>query len=294
MFDALQSRQIAPPRLHVFKAEDGAQLVGRLYRPEGRPFAAVVLNGATGVPQEYYRAFAEWLAAEQGLACLTYDYRDTGRSATGPVRHAKARMSDWGVSDANAARRKLRTLFPETPIWVLGHSLGAMTVPMQADTDDIARVVGVAGGPVHYSDHPWPYRAIALMFWFGLGPALTSVMGYLPGRAAGFGADLPGPAYWQWRRWCTSPDFFASDFGDLLPVPDWRGTAPVRLISLADDDLIPRHCVERLGALYDRRNVTHTTLDPAQYGLRKVGHLGLFSRRNKALWPLVFGAGVRA
>ncbi len=60
-----------------------AMLSARLYRPVADPRRAVVLNSATGVPREYYQHFARWLAEVQGMACLTYDYRDFGHSLAG-------------------------------------------------------------------------------------------------------------------------------------------------------------------------------------------------------------------
>ena len=84
MFDSSPISSAVTERSLMFKSQDGAELVGRLYRPEGVVAAAAVLNSATGVPQGYYRHFARWLAAEDGIACLTYDYRDVGRSHSGP------------------------------------------------------------------------------------------------------------------------------------------------------------------------------------------------------------------
>ena len=72
MFDESPVQRPITERLRLFKTPDGAELVGRLYAPE-RPWAAAVLNGATGVPQGFYTHFARWLAAERGVACLTYD-----------------------------------------------------------------------------------------------------------------------------------------------------------------------------------------------------------------------------
>ena len=83
-------------------ASDGARLAGRLVRPAGMPRAAVVLHAATGVPARFYRRFADWLAAERDIVCLTYDYRDFG--ASGDPRGSPATMTDWGVRDQQAAR----------------------------------------------------------------------------------------------------------------------------------------------------------------------------------------------
>ena len=74
---------------------NGAELSGTLYRPDGEVTAALVIHPAVGVPQHLYNAFCDWAAA-LGRLCLTYDYRDVGASATGPLRASKADFVDWG------------------------------------------------------------------------------------------------------------------------------------------------------------------------------------------------------
>ncbi|MEO0937766.1 MAG: alpha/beta fold hydrolase [Pseudomonadota bacterium] len=278
----------APDRVRketlLFKTPDGAELVGTLYAPARRPFAAVVLNAATGVPQRYYRHFARWLAEERGLACLTYDYRDTGKSLRGPMRAARADMVDWGLTDQLAARRKLAHLFPDAKLWIIGHSLGAMLTPNHRDLRGVARVIGVASGIMHHNDHPWPYRALALTFWFCLGPLATLAVGFLPGRALRFGEDLPASAYWQWRRWCTSRDFYAADVAaGRLPAPEWPHDIPVRVVAFSDDDTVPPLCASRLGQAFGGVEPVVIEPEPGQ----SIGHLSVFARRNRALWPEV-------
>ncbi|MEL6464692.1 MAG: alpha/beta fold hydrolase [Pseudomonadota bacterium] len=284
MFDAASVQRDVTERSLAFKAEDGAELVGRLYRPDRRPFAAVVINSATGVPQHVYTHFARWLAAERGLAVLTYDYRGMGRSCAGPMRKMQADMTDWGIRDQVAARRAMRREVPGAPLWIVGHSLGAMLLPNQPEMEDVVRVIGVASGMVHHSDHPWPYRAVALNFWFTLGPLATMLCGYLPGKRLRFGEDLPAGVFWQWRKWCTSRDFYDDDLGPRLPAPDWQSDAAVRLFAFTDDDLIPPAQVGRLARLF---GVDPVVIDPKEYGLESVGHLGAFSRKNKAVWPVL-------
>ena len=139
MFD--DGKKQVKERAMVFKSADGAELVGQLFEPAHAPFAAVVLNGATAVPQSYYAHFARWLASERGMACLTFDYRDVGRSWSGPLAQSKADMIDWGTSDHLAARQALARAIPDTPIWIIGHSLGAMMLPNQRDFEGVSRVM---------------------------------------------------------------------------------------------------------------------------------------------------------
>ena len=284
MLDASPGAGVTEERLRI--AAEGCDLAGVLFRPAGAPRAAVVINGATGVPQSYYAHFARWLAAEQGVACLTFDYRDFGASATGAMRESAATMSQWALLDQPAARAAMRAQVPGVPIWVIGHSLGGMMVPLQDGIEDVTRMICVASGLVHHSQHPWPYQGLARLFWFGHAPLLTRLMGYLPGRLTGFGEDLPSPVYWEWRRWCTSPESYLPEVGVGLPPAQWaRSGAPVDLIALSDDSVIPPACVARLEPVYAGGQVRKRVLDPADFGLKRVGHLGIFARRNSALWP---------
>ncbi|MGB3553473.1 MAG: alpha/beta fold hydrolase, partial [Jannaschia sp.] len=202
-----------PAEENVRIASDMATLAGTLFPPIGSPRAAVILHGATGVPARFYAHFARWLAATRDIACLTYDYRDFG--ASGSARGSRATMTDWGIHDQQAARDWLCARLPQVPLWVIGHSLGGMMLPYQTGLAGIARVVTVASGAVHVSDHPWPYRAFARAFW-SLG-APTRALGYMPGRALRIGHDIPAGVYFQWRRWCLSRAFHGAD--PDLPAP---------------------------------------------------------------------------
>lgn len=268
-----------------------AKLSGTLHHTARPPKAVVVLHGATGVPHGYYRHFADWLAREKGIACLTYDYRDFGASARGSARASKATMADWGVHDQYAARQAAARMLPDVPIWVVGHSLGGFMLPFQPEPEQIARVIAVASGPVHTSDHPWPYQALARVFWFLYGPVLTTVLGYLPGRAIGLGANLPAGVYWQWRRWCTTCGFTASDFGRALPMPDFNAvTAPVTFVAMDDDQLVPPQAVWRLMPYYAQAPKRQVMVRAAEHGLGKIGHIGFFRRQNRAVWETVLAA----
>ena len=267
-----------------------AQLSGTLFLPTSAPRAALVLNGATGVPQSYYRHFARWLAAAQGIACLTFDYTDMAVSARGHVRDSSVTMLDWMLVDQPAARAEMRRRVPNAPLWVLGHSLGALMMPMQDGIADVKRMIVVASGYAHHSDHPWPYQALARMFWFGHAPLATRILGYLPGKHLGFGADLPAGVYWQWRRWYTKRDFFWPEVGGDVPHPDWsRSGAPVRLVALEDDVMMPPHCVWRLEQAYGAEACTRVTLSPEQFGLKKIGHIGALAQASAPAWPSLLG-----
>lgn len=267
----------------------GQKLEGRLFRPVRAPRAVAVLNAATAVRQRFYRPFAEWLARD-GVACLTYDYRDFGASARGPVRSSTATMLDWGIHDAQAARDAARSHFPDTPLWVIGHSLGALFGSYQTDLDQIDRMIGVASGFVHVSEHPWPYQALARFFWFGGGPISTKLAGYLPGKMLGFGQDLPADVYWQWRALCTRRDFASTQVWRGLPPEDLSGfKGNLRMVAVADDVMVPPRAVWRVMEHHREASKSQQTLYPSNYGLRKIGHIGVFDPANAVCWKDIVG-----
>jgi predicted alpha/beta hydrolase len=246
----------------------------------------VVLHGATGVPAGYYRAFTDWLAAERDLAVLTYDYRDFGASARGPVSRSRATMIDWGLRDQAAALATLGDLVPGTPRWVIGHSLGGLWLAFHPGMKGVERVVTVGAGLGHVSDHPLGFRLKARAFWHGPVPVLSRWLGHAPGRWLGFGADLPLGVYQDWRRWCLTPGLHLSDVGRRLPAPDARlVTARMRLVAVADDAWVPPAAVWRLMALHPEAEKRQLVLRPAAFGLAKIGHLGTFHRSNSVVWP---------
>jgi predicted alpha/beta hydrolase len=275
---------LAPRDPEPVRIDGPAPLVGTLWHPPGAPRAAVTINGATGVPARFYAAFARWLAETRGVAVLTWDYRGFG--ASGDPRRSAATMTDWGRDDPQAVRAWMRARFPGLSLRVIGHSLGGNTLPFQSGLDEIDRVVAVAAGPAHVLDHPWPYRALALAFWFGHVPALVAALGHVPGRLSGFGADLPRGVYWQWRRWCLARSF--ADADPALGRPDGGAlTAPVTLIGVADDPVIPPANVRRLAEAFPNAPVTFRLLTPADHGLPAIGHLAAFAKASRAVWPVI-------
>ena len=270
----------------VFMIEDHHWLTGE-WIEAGRPVAAAVIHPAIGVLASYYRAFATWLAREHNVTVLIYDYRDMGLSAGVPIRDSKATMADWGVQDQSAALDHVAHRFPNLPIWTIGHWLGGLCLAFQRQANRVTRHIAIASGPSHWTTHPWWYMPIAAFFWFVAGPITTALLGYLPDKILGVGASLPAGVFWQWRRWCITRGFHRCDWGTAMPNPDPASvTAEINLIGISDDALIPPARVKRLARFYPSAAIHYKTLKPEAAGLKKIGHIGFFARRNQAAWPL--------
>ncbi len=279
---------IEPSQLTI--KSEGADLIGTYYAPGGRALANLVLHGATGVPQRYYSAFANW-AASRGVGVLTYDYRDFGASQTRPVKQSRATFADWAIHDQAAAEKAIMRIAPQGPIWLLGHSLGGLTFAFRKHASRVERITTIGAGFAHVGDHPWSYRPLAIAFWYGPGPLSAKLAGYLPGKLLLLGADLPAGVYWQWRKWCTSRSFFNDDIGRSLPEPDFCMPGPeFRMLTMDDDVVVPPSAVLRYRGAFPEGRAAFRILKREEFNLPSLKHIEVMSRRAQAAWPAILGA----
>ena len=271
-----------------FTTRDEVSLTGRIYEHEN-PVGVTVIHGATGVPHKYYEPFAQWLVEHRAHHVLIYAYRDTYRPTPEQLRKSNTMMSDWGLKDQLAANDFMLSRFPELPLHTVGHSLGGFCLPFHDNADRIVTHTAVNSGLAYWRSHPPHYLPMVILFWFILGPLMTRILGYLPGFLLGMKDGIPANVFWQWRRWCTNPDFHAKDWGKTLPEPDLnRFAGKLRLVSSSDDLMIPTSRVLALSRFFPAASSTETVeLKPGDFGLKSIGHIQLFSRNCSSAWPAV-------
>ncbi|MDZ4334339.1 MAG: alpha/beta fold hydrolase, partial [Pseudomonas sp.] len=124
---AILSESVALPAL------DDYPLTATLYHaPE--PVAQLVIAGATGVPQGFYRRFAEY-AAQRGYSTLTLDYRGIGQSKPASLRGFAMDYLDWAHLDLAAAVDQHR--HPQRPLYMVGHSFGGHAFGLLPNHDQV-------------------------------------------------------------------------------------------------------------------------------------------------------------
>ncbi|MBO6816142.1 MAG: alpha/beta fold hydrolase [Rhizobiaceae bacterium] len=269
------------------KTADGGCIKGEIHLHQA-PAATVVVHGATGVPMGYYRKFAAWLGNHHQCHVLIYAYRDSDLKAPQKLRASRVSMSDWGVDDQTAALEYMLGNYPHLPLHTIGHSLGGMCLPFHEQANRVATHTAVNAGPAYWKDHPLWFMPQVIMFWFLLGPLATRLFGYFPGKLIGLKSDLPANVYWQWRRWCTNPSFYEVDWGKKINRPEpGRIAVPVHLVSTSDDHMIPPFKVQQLARYFPDALTSYTCIEPTYLGLKEVGHIGIFSSRNRDIWPIL-------
>ncbi|NBX21262.1 MAG: alpha/beta fold hydrolase, partial [Betaproteobacteria bacterium] len=109
------------PESLTLTTRDGYALQALRYTATGPLRGHLVVAGATGVPQLFYKNFALF-AAQQGYTTLTVDYRGIGFSKPADLRGFQMDYLDWAFHDVAAA---VDAMADDTvPLFMVGHSFG--------------------------------------------------------------------------------------------------------------------------------------------------------------------------
>jgi predicted alpha/beta hydrolase len=263
-------------------AADGYPIMATLYpgSPVGK--ARLLVAGATGVPQAFYRRFAEHASAK-GFTTMTLDYRGIGLSRPASLRGFRMDYRDWARLDLAAAVEALHDR--DQALYMVGHSYGGHAFGLLPNHARVAAFYTFATGAGWHGWMPPRERARVWLMWNVIGPVLTRATGYLPWSRLGMGEDLPIDVYRQWKRWCRYPDYF---FGDASVQESLAGFAQVRTPIMAanalDDLWAPPRSRDAFMAGYRHAPLTTLDIDPLAAGLGPIGHMGYFKARAQPLW----------
>ncbi|MCC2616901.1 alpha/beta fold hydrolase [Aestuariibacter halophilus] len=247
---------------------------------------AIVIAPAMGVEQSYYFPVARWLA-EQGFEVLTFDYHGMGASQQGPLKHHRSSILDWARQDASAALAHIRQQIAGDILW-LGHSLGGQVFPLVNDIQQVQRVVTVASGTGYWRHNAPPLRRKVWWFWFVLVPVLVRIYGYFPGKKLGMVGDLPAPVIQQWKRWCMHPEYCVGTEDAAVRQSFDTVNVPICALALEDDEMLSDKNISALFALFGSKDKSLHVVHPDDFGLDRIGHLGLFRAQfEDTLWPQV-------
>jgi predicted alpha/beta hydrolase len=266
----------------TLSAPDGYPITAIVYSSAQPVRGHVVVAGAVGVPQRFYRACAEF-AASSGYSTLTFDYRGIGLSAPTSLAGFEMEYFDWGRLDLAAAVDAMSTR--DVPLYIVAHSFGGHLFGMLPNHERVTAFYTFGTGA---GWHGWmsPIERMKVLGMSRLvGPLLTRWRDYLPASVLGLGEDLPLAFYERWREWCRHPNYFFGDASAHYLTKSFDAIrAPIMAANSIDDRWAPPKSRDAFMAGY--RNATRHTLDldPRALGMRTIGHRGYFKPSATALW----------
>ena len=277
--------------------DGGAEIQARFFAPaSGRPIGAVLVGGAMGVRQAFYRPFARWLAT-QGYLVATFDYRGVGDSRGRSLRGFDADLFAW-ARDTDAAIAALLRRAGDVPLYLVGHSLGAQLPGLLRHRHRIAGLVSIAAGSGYWRDNAPRLKRTVLYFWHVLVPLATALCGYFPGARLRKVGDLPRGVMLQWRRWCLNPRYHVGAEGASVRDRFASVRFPLVALSITDDELMTERGTRVLVDCYPNAPRRIERIAPADVQAPRIGHFGFFRRQfEPTLWrrleQLLVGFGVQ-
>lgn len=267
---------------------DGVALRGRIVLPTGAPKAILQFNAGTAAKIRFYEPFLDFLA-EHGYAYAIYDYRGFGESRPASLKGCTYRYSDFGRYDIPAVKAYLQSAYPDLPLVMVAHSAGGQQLPL---VDDLSGVRGMLCYGVSTGYGPGLasyYRPQAAALWHVVGPLLRWRYGYPAVSTLGIMEDLPTPLFREWKRWCTSPDFFFDErfYGTDVPKVDWsKLNFPIKHVHATTDEI---SSVRNVGTFWRHwrtlQPVEQQVLRPEDFGGQAIRHFDYFRRRFRdTLW----------
>ncbi len=266
-----------------FRAEDGWELAGTIYRGAA-PRLAVMISAGTGFPRRFYRHVAAFLAA-QGAVVLTYDFRGIGESGAENLAQSGIDYPDWGQLDMVAALDHLESLAPAMPLTTLGHSIGGQFVGFMQNHKKVTRHAFVAVGNGHWGVHKPRNVPLELFWWWGYGSYCLARHGYIPSGGLWGGEALPPHVFKTWRRWSARRSYLLPDLAAGRYSHQFDGVdSPICAWVMSDDPIATNTaCGDTLGH-YSKAKANMVVRTPKQLGAKKIGHEGAFRKGREALW----------
>jgi predicted alpha/beta hydrolase len=264
----------------MLSARDGVRLAATLFEPATPNGAAILLNSGTGIPRQFYGAFAAHLALH-GFAVLTYDYRAIGGSEAPPA----ATVEQWGAVDQASMIEHLARLRPGASLGLVGHSFGGQVLGLADNIGEVDAAVLICSQSGHWRHWPRGRRRLRMLaLWWFLIPGLTAATGRFPGSWIGT-ADLRANIARSWARWGRSPHYVCDARGRPLRPHNDEVRFPIRWMSFSDDPVAPLGAVEALRSYYPKAPVERRHLAPVDLGTVAIGHFGFFRKSMpRAAW----------
>ena len=260
--------------------EDDVALKGRLYATSGAVQGNIVVAGATGVAQRFYRRFACY-ATEQGFNVMTLDYRGVAESRTGDLTGFSMSYLDWGRYDIAAAIEAMYQV--DVPLYLVGHSYGGQALGLLPNHQLLAGAYSFGTG-AGWTGWMSKREAIKVKFmWAFVLPLIVRWKGFMAWSLLGMGEDLPLGVYRDWKRWCQYPNYFFDDpdYSDLIEAFS-KVSIPYIAATSTDDLWAPPESRDAFCRYFSSCDLTLTTLEATPE--LPIGHMGYFRAGSEHLW----------
>jgi len=266
--------------------EDNYTLSAHLFEPKNSNKKLLLINSATGVKQHIYFSFAQFFS-EHGFTVITYDYRGIGLSKPKKMKGFQASMRIWGAEDYKTLTQYIKTNFPDHQKFCLGHSLGALILGMNQNSEMFEEFIFVGTQNAFVGNLKFKTKIEAYL-GFGIAqPLSTKILGYFPANWFGLGESLPSGSAFDWRILILNKK---STNKLLEKVKDFSKdlTQKVFVIRAEDDAWLTEKGVRSLlENTYPNMIPTYRLIKTSESEKNEIGHINFFRSYNRKLWNII-------
>lgn len=270
----------------ILTTEDHINLVAHLFKPERDNGKILLINSATGVKQQVYFSFASYFC-EQGFTVITYDYRGIGLSKPKNMRGFQGSMRLWGSKDYKTITQYIKSAFKEYKKYCLGHSVGALILGMNEDSNIFEEFVFVGTQNAFVGNLKGRTKVEAYL-GFGIAqPLTTSLLGYFPAHWFGLGESLPKNCAYDWRTLILNKK---STNKLLEKIDDFSKNLTQKVFVIrAEDDiwLTEKGVLSLLNNTYSNLKPTYRLVAASESDKNEIGHINFFRSYNSKLWDII-------
>ena len=260
---------------------DGYRLAATRYSAQGELKGNLIMAGATGVQQRFYRRVAQHASA-QGFNVLTLDYRGIGGSAPATLEGFEMSYLDWGFRDLAAAVDYMDDGW--TPLFLIGHSFGGHALGLLPNHHKITAAYCFGTGAGWAGWMPTREAIKVRLLWSCILPLIVARKGYMAWSMLGMGDDLPLGVYKDWKRWCAHPHYFFDDPEmDAITRLYAQVRVPCIFANAVDDLWAPPQSRDAFIKGYRNAPLLRRDLFPEVPG-QVIGHMGYFRASATELW----------
>lgn len=270
----------------IITTQDQTVITGYLFLSEQDHHKLLVINSATGVKQQVYFSFARYFA-EKGFTVITYDYRGIGLSKPKKMKNFKASMRIWGSEDFKAVTEYVKLHFKNYKKYCLGHSVGALILGMNKNSDIFEEFVFVGTQNAFVGNLKFRTKIEAYLGFGIVQPLTTALLGYFPAHWFGLGESLPKNCAYDWRTLILN----RKSTNQLLDkIDDYSKTLTQKVLVIrAEDDvwLTEKGVKSLMKDTYPNLKPVYRLIQTAESEKGEIGHVNFFRSYNSKLWNII-------
>jgi len=264
----------------TYSTSDGVQASMSIFRA-GTPTAPVIIClPAMGVRGSYYTNLARAFAGN-GVHAVAGDLRGVGSSSVRASRTCDFGYHEMLTHDLPELVAQVKTCFPDSQLWLLGHSLGGQlgALHLGQHPENAEGLVLVASGSMHYKGWPVPTRWGVLGFSLLL-RSVGRLLGHVPVGRFGFAGNEARTVIVDWSNNCMTGRYEVKHSAYDYDLSLRQMTKPVLSVSFEADRLVPRRAIANLLSKLPGCAVTQTHYSSDHPGLENADHFDWARRPN--------------